>query len=62
VTTSDKLAQSIKAHFAICELLEATALSSQTKRQLVNLQRLLELEISAMQSELREDAPAASAP
>jgi len=51
VTTSDKLAESVRAHLAICELLESTTLSSQTKRQLLNLRRLLELEISALQSE-----------
>jgi hypothetical protein len=48
---TEKLSQSVKAHLAICALLESSALSSQTKRQLLNLKRLLELEISAMQSE-----------
>lgn len=45
-----KLEQTARAHLAVCELLESTALSDQTKRQLQNLRRLLELEISAIRS------------
>ena len=42
-----RLSESLKAYQAICGLLESSLLSEQTVRQLQNLKRLLELEISA---------------
>ena len=49
-----KLEQSQKAYKAVCEMLNYAYLSDQMERQLRNLKRLLELEISALQPQPQE--------
>ena len=48
---SSRLENALKAHRAVCDMLQFRGLTQQTERQLNNLKRLLELEISAARSE-----------
>ena len=52
---SNQLEESLKAYSAVCEMLTFPHLSLQMERQLNNLKRLLELEISALQSAANEE-------
>ncbi len=46
-----RLENALKAHRAVCDMLDFVGLTPQTERQLNNLKRLLELEISAARAE-----------
>lgn len=46
-----RLENALNAHKAVCDMLDFIGLTPQTERQLNNLKRLLELEISAARSE-----------
>ena len=50
-----RLDDSLHAYYAVCRMLEFTFLSEQSERQILNLKRLLELEISALESENLDD-------
>jgi hypothetical protein len=50
-----KLEQSLMALQAVCGMLRFTSLSEQTELHLLNLKRLLELEISALRSQKPEN-------
>jgi len=52
---SRKLDQARQAHRVVCDLLKNPSLSLQAERQISNLKRLLELEISALESEEDDD-------
>ena len=48
VSRDSRLVDAVRAHQAVCGLLDSSALSEQTVRQLENLRKLLELEIESL--------------
>lgn len=53
--SDDRLQETVRAHMAVCGMLQSKVLSDQSMRHLNNLKTLLELEISALLAERQSE-------